>query len=131
MDLVKKKQLISDMNDAYSKLNYIVVDLYTVLEDAKKEQGADKAKKMAQAKQDLITVKGKRTELGSAIDELIASTMRDWLLDAKTITAGIKTSTSKLNQIEKNIEQRNQVADNVIGVLGVVDDLVSLIAKIV
>lgn len=132
MDLVTKKQLISEMNNAYSKLNDIVVDLYMVLEDATNEHDPAKAKEMArEAKQGLIRVKGKRAELGVAIDELIVSAMRDWLKDAEKITKDIKGSTTKLKQIEKNIEQRKQLTDNVIDVLDVVDDLVSLVAKVV
>jgi uncharacterized protein YicC (UPF0701 family) len=132
MDLTTKKKIISDMNDAYSKLNDIVVDLLMAREAAKQESDPEKEKKMTlEAKQGLIKVKAKRSELGAAIDELISSAIDDWLEQVEAVTASIEGAKSTLKTIEKNIEERKKLADNVIGVIGVVDDLIEVIAKVV
>lgn len=132
MDLATKKQLISEMNDVYSKLNDIVIDLHMAVEAAKQEPPPEGSKEIAEeAKLGLIKVKGKRAELGDAIDELIASAMRDWMEQADVISGCIKNATTKLHQIEKNIERRKEIAANVIELVGVVDDLVNLVAKVV
>lgn len=131
-DLTTKKKLISDMNDAYSKLNDIIVDLLMAREAAKQESDPEKSKQMTlEAKQGLFKVKAKRAELGATIDELISSAIEDWLEQAEVVTSGIKAATLKLNSIEEDIEERKKIADNIVGVIGVVDDLVELVAKVV
>ena len=126
MSLKTKKNLINTMLKASSELTDIVIDLHVASEEAKQEGNTEKA---TQIKKGIIKVKAKRAELAASIDEVIVSMIEDWLSEAESITASIEDATTELKAIEKDIEQRKETASNVIKVIGVVDDIVELIAK--
>lgn len=75
------------------------------------------------------SVWGATARLSTEIDILIGRMMQDWLGSAKSVKKSIESLNSKIETAASDIKKQTRIAQNVVKVVGLLDDGVDLAKK--
>ncbi len=76
-------------------------------------------------------VSQKNASLSAEIDKLIGQMMDEWLSDAERTIKGLTKINSKLEVAVAEIKKKINVAENVVKIIGLLDDAVAIAKKVV
>lgn len=75
-------------------------------------------------------VKTHGKELSRKIDLLIKESISDWLGEAEDIISSVKMTNEKIQRSIRGIQKDVKVAENVVKIVGFIDDIVKIVATI-
>ncbi|PSW06175.1 hypothetical protein [Photobacterium lipolyticum] len=113
MDITENKRVIHNLNFMLRELDDIIFNM-----------------RVGGITEGLDDLEERRKLLAEKIDELIVNAMKEWQLEGASITAKLSSISDELVQAEKDIDQIEDTAKNVTKVIGLIDDILVIVAKI-
>jgi len=102
----------------------------TFLETKRKGHRAEINLRFQGKSEDADKLAKRNKKLSTQIDKLIAQSMRQWNGSAATIISNMKQSNTKLQASVNNIKKKLKVAQNVVKIIGFIDEAIEKAAKL-
>ena len=81
--------------------------------------------------EEAVRLDRRRARLKLELDELLVCLYQDWMGEAKALQEKLITSNEDVNKSIKDIQDQIQTAQNITKVIGCLDDVINLAAKLV